>query len=272
MIDSMHDNLADTRDGYRWNDYRTEDRIHALSARFSSKVEQGKAFAKEWLKRCSNPYIAFSGGKDSVATLGIVQSVAKDQGFLVPVMWHNSGVEWPGVPLMLERLKADGWIDELHEVGTPEDVPELKRRQARGELSAAQKDKIALFDPVDTFITDHGFTGAAVGLRKEESKGRLLDGIVHGEVFEKKDGFIRCLPVNNFTWRDVFAYIALEGLPLHPIYSAPLHGLENRGRIRLSWWLSTDNHRHGEIDWIKRNYPQVYARILQEIPEASGLA
>lgn len=272
MIDSMHDDPSDQRDGYRWDDYRHEDAIHALSPGFRRKVSQAEGFVEQWLEKCGRPYIAFSGGKDSVATLGVVQVVAKRHGLIVPVMWHNSGVEWPGVPLMVRRLKACGLVDEFHEVGTPADIPELKRMQARGEISAAQKDKIALFEPVDTFIQERGFTGAAVGLRKEESKGRLLDGIVHGEVFEKKDGFMRCLPVNNFTWRDVFAYIATNKLPLHPIYSAPLHGLENRGRIRLSWWLSTDNHRHGELDWIKRNYPQVFARILQEVPDACGLS
>lgn len=271
MIEGMHDNLKDAREGYRWDDYRHEDAIHALSPVFRRKVSQAEGFVEQWLERCDRPYIAFSGGKDSVATLGVVQSVAKRHGLIVPVMWHNSGVEWPGVPLMIERMRSIGLIKDFYEVKTQADVPELKRMQARGEISAKQKDKIALFVPVDEFIKEYGFTGAAVGLRKEESKGRLLDGIVHGEVFEKKDGFIRCLPINNFSWRDVYAYIAEMQLPLHPIYSAPLNGLENRGRIRLSWWLSTDNHQHGEVDWIKRNYPQVYARIIKEIPSAANL-
>jgi hypothetical protein len=56
-------------------------------------------------------------------------------------------------------------------------------------------------------------------------------------------------------------------LPLHPIYSAPLLQLEDRGRIRLSWWLSTDNFRHGEVAWVRYNYPEVYAEIAKEIPE-----
>lgn len=265
MIDSMHDNLKDIRDGYRWNDYREEDYIHAISYQFKKKAEQAESFVSDWLDRCDNPYIAFSGGKDSVATLGIVQSVASKIGFTVPVMWHNSGVEWPGVKIMVDSLMKTGLIREFHEVTTPDDVIELKRMQEMGEISASKKDKIALFDPVEDFVKEHGFTGAAVGLRKEESKARLLDGIVHGEVFEKKSGFVRCLPINNFTWRDVFSYIAINNLPLHPIYSAPLLGLENRGRIRLSWWLSTDNHRHGEVDWVKRNYPMVYARIVKEL-------
>ena len=266
MIDAMHDDLSDKRDGYRWDDYRKDDAIHSLSNQFKSKVAKAEQFVSEWLERCEKPYIAFSGGKDSVATLGVAQAVAQRNGFTIPVMWHNSGVEWPGVPLMIKRMKSIGLIDEFFEVKTTDDVRELKRKQERGEITAKKKDQIALFDPVDNFISEYGFTGAAVGLRKGESKGRLIDGIVHGEVFEKKNGFVRCLPINNFSWRDVFAYIAINELPLHPIYSAPLNGLENRGRIRLSWWLSTDNYRYGEIDWIKRNYPLVYSEIIKELP------
>ena len=77
---------------------------------------------------------------------------------------------------------------------------------------------------------------------------------------------MRCLPLLYWTWQDVYAYTALHSLPLHPIYSAPLLELEHRGRIRLSWWLSTDHWRHGEIAWVRDNYPDIYARLRQALP------
>lgn len=272
MIQDMHNDTSDTRDGYRWDDYRQEDAIHAISAGFRRKVQRSIDIAADWLAQCDKPYIGVSGGKDSVAVVGVVVAASELSGIpMPPLFWHNSGVEWPGSKMVIDRLLSEGWADDLVIATTDADIAELKRRQEAGEISAKQKDQIALFDPVAQTIAKHGFTGAALGLRKEESRARMLDGCVHGPIFQKKDGLLRCTPIQDWSWRDVFAFIASEKLPLHPIYSAPLYGLENRGRIRLSWWLSTDHWRHGEVAWVKRNYPPVYAEIERLIPDVTRL-
>lgn len=266
-LDTMHDDVDDARPGYRWNDWRVEDHVYARTTEHRRRVERARDVIAQWLRACPRPYIAFSGGKDSVAVLGLVQSVAPDP---IPVMWHNSGVEWPGVPVILRMLKARGLVRDWIEVRSDVDVIALKQKQERGEISASKKDKLALFDPVDNAVNRWKFTGGAIGLRQEESSARRIDGAVHGEIYRKTDGYLRCCPINRWSWRDVYAYIADEQLPLHPIYSAPLDGLEHRGRIRLSWWLSTDNQRHGELGWIKRNYWPVYAEIVRLIPSVAS--
>lgn len=170
---------------------------------------------------------------------------------------------------MIERLAGMGLAPELHVATTDADIPELKRLQSAGKISAQQKDEIALFGPVRNLVDRQGFDAVALGLRKQESKGRKMDGVVHGPIYMRKDGMLRCNPISDWSWQDVFACIAEHHLPLHPIYSAPLLQMENRGRIRLSWWLSTDHWRHGEIKWVRTIYPQVYSEIARHVPEVS---
>lgn len=249
--------------GHIWDDYRPEDRLHARLPVHRKRVSRAQSIVRDWLAQSRSPYIACSGGKDSVAMLHLVQCVA---GEPIPVLWHDSGVEWPGVDHVFERLRDRQLITRLHIVRPKHDVIALKRRQLAGEISAAAKDRLALFEPLAAAVQSAGYDASAVGLRQEESKARRMDASTHGPIYRRRDGILRCLPLLYWTWQDVYAYTALHSLPLHPIYSAPLLELEHRGRIRLSWWLSTDHWRHGEIAWVRDNYPDIYARLRQALP------
>lgn len=241
-----------------WDDYRKEDYIYAQMPIHGKRIAESHRIIRQWLEQCERPYIAVSGGKDSVVMLHLIQTISPT---LLPVMWHNSGVEFPGTDDMFDRLIDMKLIDQLHIVKPEYDVIELKRQQLLGEISSAKKDKLALFDPVNSFSSSGNFNGVALGLRREEGRGRSFDGAIHGAIYRKKDGMLRCCPVNHWKWHDIFAYIATNKLPLHPIYSAELLGLENRGRIRLSWWISTDHHLHAELSWLRDNFFETYHKL-----------
>lgn len=80
MIDNIHNDLNDTRDGYRWDDYRPEDLLRAGMGTYRRRYRRSIAIACEWLDQCSAPYVAVSGGKDSVAVLHLVQGAARSRG------------------------------------------------------------------------------------------------------------------------------------------------------------------------------------------------
>ncbi|MDF1578608.1 MAG: phosphoadenosine phosphosulfate reductase family protein [Desulfobulbales bacterium] len=260
--------------GHIWDDYRPEDHLYARGRLHIRRQAAAIAAISGWLSACRKPYVAVSGGKDSVCVLDLVQQIAAQAGRQhVAVMWHDSGVEWPHTEEMIGRLIDLGLIAEnkLIIASPRHDVLELKRLQSIGEMSAATKDRLALFDPVNQVVAAHGFDGAALGLRKEESRARLLNRCIRGLVYRKKDGLLNCNPIGDWTWRDVFAYTAARRLPLHPIYSAPLYNLEHRGRIRLSWWASTDHYRYGQIQWVRLAYPEIYQRLVQALPQVAQL-
>ena len=254
-----------------WDAYHPADLIRSRLRLFRERVGRSRAVVSRWLAECRRPYLSVSGGKDSVAMLHLAQGVARERGGrLLPVLWHDSGVEMPHVDEVFRRLRAAGLVDELHVVRPEEDALKLKRRQTLGELSAAAKDERLLFRPIRRYVAGR-FDGVALGLRTGEASPRARSRAAHGLVYRTVDGLLRCTPLGDWSWRDVYAYIALHRLPLHPVYSAPLHHLEHRGRIRLSWWCSTDHHRHGELTWLKLVYPELYARLVAAIPEAKRL-
>lgn len=255
----------------RWDDYRDEDLIWARLAGYRGRVRRAQQIVRTWLSQCRLPYISVSGGKDSVAMLQLIQSEAAAVGLeLLPVLWHDSGAELPGVDEVFRRLEARGLIGELHVVHPDREVLDVKAAQVRGEISAAQKDEWLLFEPIRRHVSGR-FDAVALGLRSGEAAPRARSRAAHGLIYRTGDGLLRCTPLGDWSWRDVYAYIAVNELPLHPIYSAPLHHLEDRGRIRLSWWCSTDHHRHGELTWLKLVYPELYSRLLAAIPEARRL-
>lgn len=256
----------------RWDDYRPEDLVWARLVPHRSRVERAVDVTAAWLVACQRPYVAVSGGKDSVAMLAIVQDAAQRIGRPpIDVMWHDSGVEWPHVPEVFDRLRALGLVHTLHIVRPDEDVLELKRRQMAGELSAWKKDELALFGPLRRYAEAHRLDAMALGLRSGESAGRAVSRATHGLTYRRTGGMLVCTPIADWLWQDVFAFIAARRLPLHPIYSAPLLQLEHRGRIRLSWWASTDHHRHGELTWVRVNYPQIFARLCAALPGVGRL-
>lgn len=256
----------------RWDDYRPIDYRHATSVRWRRRVDAAKVIIQQWLTRCQRPYVAVSGGKDSVCMSHLIAEVATATGHAIPpTMWHNSGVEWPETETVIRRLQENGTIKTLIIVTPEQDVLQLKREQVAGRLSRAQKDQQALFRPIAATVQAHGFDGVALGLRAEESRGRLMNRCTRGSLYGTRQGLWHCTPLAEWSWLDVFAYLATHRLPLHPIYSAPLYHLEHRGRIRLSWWASTDHHRHGQLQWMRLVFPEIYQRLRQAIPQITML-
>jgi 3'-phosphoadenosine 5'-phosphosulfate sulfotransferase (PAPS reductase)/FAD synthetase len=227
----------------RWNDYREEDYLHARLPVFTRRVEKAIEIAGEWLSRCERPHIACSGGKDSVAMTHLIRSA---YGEVEVLFSSHPGRDWPGTYEVFERMGIEP--------------------------------RVVLNDPARQGFWFSDYDGCALGLRAGESRARMMNRGVRGALYYcESSGMLHCLPLSDWTHRDVFAYIAVHELPLHPIYSAPLAGLPHRGRIRLhdmdttgEWWGVCGSL--GAIWWIKKNFPEVYQQMTRDNPEVGRYA
>lgn len=65
-----------------------------------------------------------------------------------------------------------------------------------------------------------------------------------------------CAPIGRWTSRDVFAYLRLHDLPIHPAYACTFGGVLDRGRVRVSSLGGARGTGRGRAEWERRYYPE----------------
>ena len=255
-----------------------------MSLSFEQFIECGKLRSqmltyqrkkKKAIELCTNvlsahtaPYVALSGGKDSVAMAFIVNDAAKKCGKDFRLWSHISDASFPGteetcekVSEMINRPLDISRSDQAFEMLSVKDVTAFgKKGVFFSEVRRYNQSKDVVF----------------VGVRAGESKRRMNAAKAHGTVFRSESmGGISV--VNPLQWFDVFdvaAALSEYNAPIHPIYhKIPVeNGSNGNGEplfIRLSYITSKDLWNRGTLVFIKINYPDIYARMLKYCPEIS---
>lgn len=224
-------------------------RLHANLPSFKKKVVKSKSIIDEFMRKCKNPYVSFSTGKDSSAMLGLVR-----EEYNVVAVHVDAGVEMPGCDVVREKFG-----NVIHHVATPSFM-ELAKKHG---LSSEETRKSASFQVVSE---RYGFDGIFMGLRRDESAARSFNA-KRGYIYEKSDGMLVCVPLLDWTMYDVFAYLVTNNLPIHEHYTthAPFP-LEHR---RVGSYVSSRNRgaEYGRFKKIKYFYPTLYYELVNELPE-----
>jgi len=153
---------------------------------FRRKVDRARARVTAMLETCPNPYVALSGGKDSLVTLALVceQRPGVDIGrcySMAPIDWI---VPWTSEPFFRP----------------PE--PDME------DFGASIK----------TAAGSVGYGGSFVGLRAEEAMIRELNLRRRGMLYQTVNGQWHCQPIARWLVDEVWAVIAGMGLPYNPAY------------------------------------------------------
>lgn len=223
--------------------------LHSTLPSFTKKITRSKMIIKEFLVKCNNPYVAWSTGKDSTAVLGLVREIAD-----IPAVHIDTGVELPGTDETREKMdnvihfcpeKGFFEIAEIYGLGTKE------TRKSRF---------------VSEFEKKHSFNGVFIGLRAEESLTRRYNA-KRGSIYQRKDGFWVCMPIINWTIKDVFAYLFSKGLPIHPHYLKD--GPFPTEQRRVGSYVSSRNRgaEYGRFVQLKYFYPEIYDELAKKFPE-----
>lgn len=210
-------------------------------------VEEAHAIIEDALHSHRQPYVAFSGGKDSTCVLHLV--LQHQSNVLV---WH-----WDYGPYLMPRELERTILANAFRLGARRLRVTTSMRYWRGDKEGVFLP--ALFGHVLPGLAREGYDLAFVGLRMEESgkRRRRINAQRGYRPIEE------CWPIANWTWMDVWAYIVRQGLPYLEVYDM-LALLVGYGKARLSTFHDPEfadraKATDGILFWRWR-YPSLAAR------------
>lgn len=231
--------------------------LHARLAGFQRRLSAARQRIADWLPRVQNPYIAFSGGKDSTCILSLV----REQRPQTHAVYIDADCAFPEIsqllavtPNLIKIPASEPFLDTLARFGL--DNTELEKETMR----------TTVYQPIKSLITEFGFDGVCYGLRAEESYGRRKHAQAHGAIFRyKRDGLWGCQPIYDWEYEDVWAFIVSRNLPYAGTYDKLWDAPKEDQRV--SYWAGETKRRWGRFAWLKRNYPDLFNQLAVRIPE-----
>lgn len=234
-------------------------KLRARSDEYRHRLDAARRSIQRALNTGRKFYVSFSGGKDSSVMLRLILDFMPN----IPVMHIKSGYALPDTEQYLKLIKGK-WKINLVELHVPVDYLELCREFGLPHLRSktVQKSVVKLLkkDTASEWAKTQGFEGLFWGLRAEESKGRkMLCKCCPNGVIDKND-VLRVAPLAAWTAQDVWSYIFSEDMEYNHFYDRENCGY-TRETLRNTGWLSTDGETRGQIEWLRRNYPEQFRKV-----------
>lgn len=224
-----------------WQTAERADTVHAQLAAFQRRIEPAIKAIVDFASSC-RCYAGVSWGKDSTVLAHLIWR-AREYGVDVPLVWvrvepitnpdcvivrdaflSRWPVRYEEIEIWCRRDDA-GW----HARGTLE----------RGFAEAARRHG-------DCHIS--GVRGAESGARKARMR--------HWGIASPHT----CAPIGWWSSEDVFAYLHIEGLPVHPAYAMSMRGMLPRNRIRVASISGQRGTGFGRAEWEQTYYRDVWSR------------
>lgn len=247
-----------------------------VAARLPSRArreEAALALVRSHLDSAPRGYVAWSGGKDSTACVHLVRRVNPD----VPVVWFDSGLEFPETPAYLREL-ADLWGLNFHVIRAVPDALTLLAasgawehgldwEKLRGGPGVGMHE--ALVSGPARQAHDRFGAGEVIGLRAGESVGRRILLASGRGRYERTDGSMVTAPIWRWSGVDVEAYLAAHGIPENPVYRKlrALGAPEHAQRVGLL--VDGNAAEVGRFTWLRVGWPEVWRDLVAVLPRLS---
>lgn len=211
-------------------------------------------------------YVSWSGGKDSTVVVDLARRAQPD----VPVVWFDSGLEFPDTHTYIHQLAGE-WNLNLHIIKADPDALSVMEQSGAWNHDAAPDWSTP--DLHETLVTVPARTARARfgsaevwGLRASESVARRALLTPGDGVFTRTDGTVTFSPV--WAWRDldVTGYLAAHGIVENPVYDR-LRAAGATGKdLRVGLVVDGNNLHYGRIIWLRRCFPALYHEIEARLP------
>lgn len=242
-------------------------RLNAKMQAYRTKKTKAIDVCVEQLKAHECPYVAISGGKDSVAMAFIVDAAARQIRADFTLWAHISDASFPGTLEVCQQVAQ--MLGRRLDIYQPDfsafDKLDEKQRMAFGKTGV-------FFSSVKDYNADKDL--AFVGVRAYESARRMKAAKAHGMVFHSNSmgGIDIVNPLQWFRLNDVASVLYEYDAPIHPIYyktciNTGLNANKEPHFIRLGYITSRDLLDKGTAVFMKMNYPDIYNRLMERFPE-----
>lgn len=211
-----------------------------------------------FLSRHESPVLAFSGGKDSLATLFTL----REHWNRLRLLWVNTGDSFPetkalvysfGIPVIEAKSDQPG---DIKNYGPPSDVIDAWDTPFGRSLEVGRKFRVQtpfdccsknLWQPAHWLVKQMGITGVIRGQRESEGKkAPFRSGFI-------EDGVEYWFPIEDWSDEEVNDFLAAEGVPIPANYA---YFNSSADCMRCTAYL-TDNQGKGR--YLKENFPQAFA-------------
>ena len=234
--------------------------LHAETKEFKENVEEAKLLIEDAFKKYPKWYLAYSGGKDSTAVMGLLWemglnkevelfNICDDRAFSFHISYIKMIAEKYEFKLDLRYLGNTTDLDFRLDESSSKQLPELAKKidEIRDE-----KNKNA---------------GAFMGLRAQESKKRkFLWSKTLGVAEMKKNGMWYCNPIMRWSCNDVFAFLLTRKIPIVDVYRRT-HLWGGPCKIRYHDATPRNFASEGQAIWLRHHYPEEFFRLAKKHPE-----
>lgn len=242
-------------------------------------------------------FISFSGGKDSTVVVDLARSVDPD----VPVVWFDSGMEFPETRAYVEML-ADRWQLNLFTLTSRPSGLQVLIDSGAWDHTAEPRPvpdlhEILIGAPSRHAHDQHG-PGSMWGVRAAESKGRaqlyrthLARRITtdctgccpastrptaqqrarHGGTIERTDGTITYGPIWDWSTEQVWTYLAQHQIPTNPVYDKLARLGAGDHALRVGHLIDANQVQAGRVTWLRRGWPELYAQLEHYLPRLAEM-
>ena len=212
-----------------WDRQEGLDIIHAVTPGFSRKIDRAHAAIHAFFQEDPSGYCGVSWGKDSVVVAGMLQEVRPQ----TPLVWSRvRPIENPDCIAV-----RDAFLRKYPHAPY-EEIDVWCRHDHAGWHATGTLEK-GLNIAIEKYGDRH-----VSGVRGDESATRNLRMARHGENSARTSA-----PIGRWTGDDVFAYLWVKELPVHPAYAMSHGGLQDRARIRVASLGGKRGTGWGRTEW-----------------------
>lgn len=201
---------------------------------YRQTVQSTKQEIRTVLQRYKRPYVAYSGGKDSLVVLHLCLQEKPIEVF----HWNYQKHLMPFEEEVLQNA---------YKLGEVELTVRTSAKYANEKLARHVHIMGAMFHHLDRLIKEKGWDLAILGLRKEEGVKRKHRCNTENLRYMKEYGITMYYPVRDWSWLDIWAYIVSNKLSYPKVYDT-LAQFRGYDRVRFTTFFDDEFTRFGNLD------------------------